>query len=77
MKRRPFYTTEEFRLILRWSRGVCHDALRQHKILSFRLGRKYFILASEVDRLSQLAIVGNNDTPKANPDPWQHVKHPR
>ena len=67
---RPFYTPEEFRLILRCSRSVCYEALRQHKIRSFKLGRKYFIPASEVERLSQSAADENGDAPKADPDLW-------
>ena len=50
-----FYTPEEFRHILRCSRSVCYEALREKKIRSFRLGRKYFIPASEIDRLGQVA----------------------
>jgi len=50
-----FYTPEEFRRLLNCSRGLCYEALRQKKIRSFRLGRKYFIPASEIDRLRQVA----------------------
>lgn len=68
---KPFYTPEEFRRdILRCSRGVCYEALRQGKIKSFRLGYRYFIPASEVERLSQLATAGNNGALKIDTDLW-------
>ena len=70
VKNRLFYTPEEFRLILNCSRGVCYEALHQHKIKSFRFGRKYFIPASEVDRLSQLAVAENDDVLKIDADLW-------
>ena len=50
-----FYTPEEFRGILRCSRSLCYEALRQKKIRSFRFGKKYFIPASELDRLREVA----------------------
>jgi len=50
-----FYTPEEFRGILRCSRSLCYEALRQNIIHSFKLGKKIFIPASEVDRLRQVA----------------------
>ena len=67
---RPFYTPEEFRKILRCSRAVCYEALRRHKIRSFRLGRKYFISASEVNRLSQQTRDENDNKPRDDPDLW-------
>jgi len=67
---RPFYTPEEFRAILRCSKSLCYEALKQQKIKSFRLGKRYFIPASEVERLSQSATVENDDAPKVDPDLW-------
>jgi len=52
---KPFYTPEEFRKLLRCSRSLCYEALREKKIHSFKLGKKIFIPASEVDRLRQVA----------------------
>lgn len=71
IQKRPFYTPEEFRRdILRCSKSLCYEALKQGKIKSFRLGYRYFIPASEVERLSQLATAENNDAPKVDPDLW-------
>ena len=70
LNNRLFYSPEEFRKILPCSRGVCYEALRQHKIRSFRLGRKYFIPASEVERLSQLAAAETERTTKVDGDLW-------
>lgn len=50
-----FYSPGEFRQIIGCSRGLCYESLRQKKIHSFKLGRRIFIPASEVDRLRQLA----------------------
>ena len=51
-----FYTPEEFRRdILRCSRSLCYEALREKRIHSFKLGNKYFIPASEIERLGQVA----------------------
>lgn len=50
-----FYTPDEFRHILGCSKHICYEALRQNKIRNFRLGTKYFIPASEIDRLTRLA----------------------
>ena len=67
---KPFYTPEEFRLLLGCSRSVCYEALRQHKIRSFRLGKRYFIPASEIERLSQLAAAETDGAPNVDTDPW-------
>ena len=50
-----FYTPEEFRNILGCSRSLCYESLRQNLIHSFKLGNKYFIPESEVERLRQVA----------------------
>jgi len=65
-----FYTPEEFRRILDCSRGLCYESLRCGKIRSFRLGKKYFIPASEVDRLSQLAGDEDEESQEPGTDPW-------
>lgn len=67
---RPFYSPEEFRVILRCSRAVCYEALRQGKIRSFRLGKRYFIPASEVERLSRLAGADKDEVTKTDPGLW-------
>jgi len=65
-----FYSPEEFRNILKCSRGLCYEALRQQKIKSFRLGNRYFIPASEIERLSQ-SVTAEKDSPtKIESDLW-------
>ena len=70
MNDKLFYTPEEFRKILPCSRGVIYESLRQGTIRSFRLGRRIFIPASEVTRLSQLAGADIVKVPNTGPDPW-------
>ena len=65
-----FYTPKEFSKILGCSSHTCYDALHQRKIRSFRLGLRYFIPASEVERLSQSVAAENNDVATAEPDLW-------
>lgn len=54
-KAKYFYTPEEFRQLMGCSKGLCYESLRQKKIRSFRLGKKYFIPVSEIERLTQSA----------------------
>ncbi len=68
---KPFFTPEEFwRDILRCSKSLCYEALKQGKIKSFRLGYRYFIPASEVERLSQSAVAEKNSPAKIESDLW-------
>ena len=61
-KDKLFYSPEEFRHILGCSRHLCYEALRTRRIRSFRLGKKYFIPASEADRLGQVSDEGTGNT---------------
>lgn len=54
MEDKLFYTPREFRKILGCSRHLCYEGLRLGTIRSFRLGKRYFIPATEVERLSQV-----------------------
>jgi len=67
---KPFYSPEEFRHILGCGKSVCYTALKEGKIRSFRLGNRYFIPDTEVDRLKNSAIAESGDVLKADPDPW-------
>ena len=67
---KSFYSPEEFRNILGCSRHICYEALHQNKIRSFRLGKKYFIPASAVERLTQLAAAENDSAPSVDADLW-------
>ena len=65
-----FYTPEEFRRILPCSRTVMYEALRQGKIRSFRLGRKIYIPATELDRLNRHTGDIKEETSKTHLDYW-------
>lgn len=60
-KNKYFYSPEEFRQLIGCGKGLCYEALRQKKIRSFRLGTRYFIPASEIGRLKQLAENDDED----------------
>jgi len=66
----PFFTPEEFRRILRCSRSLCYEMLREQKIRNFKLGKRYFIPASEVERLSRSTTAENDYPQKVDTDLW-------
>ncbi len=70
IKDKPFLSPAEFRKLLPCSRSVIYEAIRQGKIRSFRLGKRYFIPASEVERLSQLAGADKGEVPKPDHGLW-------
>ena len=70
MNKKLFYTPEEFRKLLPCSRAVMYEALHQGKIRSFRLGRKIYIPASEIERLNQLPEDTPNEVVQPHPDFW-------
>lgn len=70
-RNKPFHTLEEFRRdSLRCGNGPVYEQPKQGKIKSFRLEYRYFIPASEVERLTQLAAAENDNVPKADPNLW-------
>jgi excisionase family DNA binding protein len=66
IKNKPFLSPEEFRQLLPCSRAVIYEAIRQGKIRSFRLGKRYFIPSSEVDRLSREAGADKDEVTKTD-----------
>lgn len=54
IERKLFYSPGEFREILGCSKHLVYESLRQGLIKNFRLGSRYFIPATEIERLQQV-----------------------
>ncbi len=61
MDEKFFYSPEEFRKIIGCSSYLCYEGLRQGKIRHFKLGNRYFIPRSEIERLTECKAEGDEE----------------